>query len=134
MTLASLLLMPLLALGANLQWDETIVRGRELQRAGKYVEAESVLTNALRLAQKSDGGPVRLARSLSTLGSVYQDLGRFAEAEKAYLRSLTADPELIESVNGLASLYFETRQLAKAEKLTLRCLALDEKDNSPDNF
>jgi len=134
MKLVACFLISLIAFGADLQWGDAIVQGRELQHAGRYSEAESILTTAVKMAQASDGGPVMLARSLSALGSVYQDLGRIADAEKAYLRAIDADPAFMEPVNGLASLYFDTRQLAKAEELALRCLALDEKNNAAGHF
>jgi tetratricopeptide (TPR) repeat protein len=124
------ILTPLIAFGADLRWEDTILHGRELQRAGRYVEAESTLTTALRIAQTSEGGPARLACSFSALASVEQDLGRIADAERDYLRAIDADADFVEAVNGLGSLYFDTRQLAKAEALTLRSLALDEKNHA----
>lgn len=134
MRLGAWILTSVIAFGADLQWEDAILRGRELQHAGRYLQAESMLTTALKMAQAPDGGRVMLARSLSALGSVYQDLGRTGDAEKAYLRAVDADPEFIEAINGLASLYFDTRQLAKAETLTLRCLALDEKNNAAEHL
>jgi tetratricopeptide (TPR) repeat protein len=128
MRFAAFLVATLIAFGADQQWEDAILRGRELQHAGRYAEAESLLTAALKKAEVSNAGPMMMARSLSALGSVYQDLGRLAEAENAYLRAMESDPEFIEPINGLASLYFDTRQLAKAETLTLRCLAVDERN------
>ena len=88
-----------IACGADLQWEDAIQRGRELQHAGRYLEAESILTTALKMARASEGSSVRLARSLSALGSVEQDLGRTAEAEKDYLRAIDADADQVEEKN-----------------------------------
>src|SRR5713226_4162083 len=140
MKLLAVFLLSLPGLAADTEWLSAMLRARELQRSGKYAEAESILAGALALAEKS--ADLRLARSLGGLASVYQDLGRFGESEKLYRRAIAAveagggsqDQSTIEPVNGLASLYYQTRRYAQAERLTLRCLALERQSLPQDQL
>jgi tetratricopeptide (TPR) repeat protein len=125
-TLAAFLLAtPLTIHAGDLEWQQQILRARQLQQTANYAGAESILTQAI----AASPGDYSRARTLAALGSVYQDLGRLADAERSYLRAIDASPDAMEPINGLASLYYETRQYAKAEKLTLRCLALLERQD-----
>jgi tetratricopeptide (TPR) repeat protein len=126
LTLAAFLIAtPLTIHAEDPDWQQQILRARQLQQAANYAGAESILTRTI-AASPDD---YARARTLAALGSVYQDLGRLADAERSYLRAIDAGGEVIEPINGLASLYYETRQYAKAEKLTLRCLALLERQD-----
>ncbi len=119
--------------GDDQSWERIMREARELQRSGAFAEAETQFSRALQVALSGKRNS-RVARSLSGLGSVNQDLGRYGDAENFYLRAIqlldgeagSKDPSLSEPLAGLASLYHETRQYTKAETLTLRCLALEE--------
>src|SRR5258708_13972079 len=61
-------------------WQKEILRARQLQRAANYGEAESILTQAVETAPDE----YSRARTLTAFGSGYQDLGRFADADRPY--------------------------------------------------
>lgn len=118
---------------AAFDWESAIRTARLLQADGRYEEAASILSAAVKLAEKFDPGDPRLVRSISGLASVYQDLGRFSEAEDLYRRAMNTEGSLaIEPLNGLASLYFQVGQYTRSERLTQRCLALEESSVPPD--
>src|SRR5258708_26697674 len=96
---------------ADSEWTQAMQRARDLQTAGNYADAESVMTSALALAEKFDPTDTRLARSLSGLASVNQDLAKYDAAEKLYERAIAAiernlgrdDPALFEPLNSVPS-------------------------------
>lgn len=113
-------------------WKNSLLSVDQLWKRGKYDEAEAVLLSALRGLEKSRTNDIRVPVTLNGLGSLYQELGRYADAEKFYRRSITASerlqqtdgPAVASSLNNLATLYLETGQYAKAEPLLHRCLDL----------
>jgi tetratricopeptide (TPR) repeat protein len=119
---------------SDAQWSDAMRRARELQGAGNYRAAEQAMASAVALAEQSDVRDTRLARSLTGLASVNQDLANYDAAEQLYRRAIAAiernlgngDPALYEPLNGLASLYHQTRRYAQAELLTLRCLSVSQ--------
>lgn len=89
-----------------------LLLARNLQRSGQYNAARNILLDALSKAPNS-------ASLLVQLGSVYQDVGEYLEAERSYLRALNTswqtegDPERFVILNNLGTLYVETGQYAK---------------------
>jgi tetratricopeptide (TPR) repeat protein len=59
--------------------------GAALRGAGKYVEAESWLMQALHIAEQSGQG---LVQALNNLGLLYECTGNFSAAERLYRRAL----------------------------------------------
>jgi tetratricopeptide (TPR) repeat protein len=90
-----------------------LLRALQKQNCGEYAAADSILQQALSEAPAS-------ASLLDALGSVQQDMGAYLEAEKSYLRALSAagrienDPERMLVLNNLGTLYLETHQYSKA--------------------
>ena len=86
------------------------------KRAGEYKAAKAILLEALSKAPNS-------ASLLDALGSVQQDLGEYLEAERSYLRALSAsaetegDPERVAVLYNLATLYVDTGQYSKGERV-----------------
>ncbi len=84
---------------------------------------------------KSGGGSEDEARSLNNLGLLYQDQGRYDEAEPLLKRSLviyekTLGPEhlaVARGLNNLAELYRNLSRYAEAEPLYKRALSIAEK-------
>ena len=76
-----------------------------------------------------------MANSLHNLALLYQNEGKYAEAEPLYLRSLEIregtlglnPPDVASSLNNLAELYRVQNKYAKAEPLYLRSLAIRKK-------
>lgn len=121
------------------EWMAAIVRADQFQRQGNYSEAEAVLLSAERVAEQFGPSDPRLAATLNNLGSVYQDLGKFLDAERSYERSIVqweklygqGHPALIRPLTNLASLYAETRQHRKAVALRGRFLEIRAEELSP---
>ena len=71
-------------------------------------------------------------RALNNLALLYDDQGRYAEAEPLYKRALAIDekalgpdhPDVAQSLNNLAALYDDQGRYAEAEPLYKRALAI----------
>ena len=76
-----------------------------------------------------------MATSLNNLAGLYQAMGRYAEAEPLYRRSLAIwekqlgpdHPHVATSLNDLAALHRAIGRYGEAEPLYRRSLAIDEK-------
>jgi tetratricopeptide (TPR) repeat protein len=99
--------------------------------AGAASAQEDELQSALKEARSHGAQSFEVARALALLGIFYQDVGRFAEAESCFLRSL----KIVTGINGgqdesqvllisrLASIYVETGRTADARRLHLESWA-----------
>ncbi len=93
------------------------------------------------LSQLNLPGSPRLATALGRIAKLYNDQGRFGEAEPLYLRSLKtkekilgADhPDVAVTLNNLAGLYRSQGLYEKAEPLYLRSLEISEKSLESDH-
>lgn len=96
--------------------SEQLLLARTKQSAGEYNAARDILLEALSKAPSS-------AALLDQLGSVEQDLGGYLEAERSYLRALSAsratkgDREQVTILQNLATLYLDTDQYSKGERI-----------------
>ncbi|THJ18142.1 MAG: tetratricopeptide repeat protein [Nitrospira sp. CG24B] len=105
-------------------------------QAGKYQEAESYFTRALKQREQNlaPDHPDR-ALSLNNLAMLYEKQGRYDKAEPLYQRALAIwekalgpnHPNVAPNFNNLAELYRAQGQYAKAEPLYQRALAITEK-------
>ncbi len=76
-----------------------------------------------------------MAGSLNNLANLYREMGRYAEAEPLFRRSLEINekqlgadhPNVAQSLNNLAALYREMGRYAEAEPLYRRSLEIKEK-------
>jgi CHAT domain-containing protein/Tfp pilus assembly protein PilF len=110
----------------------------ELIRAGKYADAlplaQAMVTNLEKGPANSD-----LAGALNNLAQVYGALGRDAEAEPLYERSLAILEKSVDldsvaiapELNNLGALYERQQRYAEAEPLFRRALAVSEKALPP---
>ena len=122
--------------------DQLNSAARKLYEQGKYKEA-------LALAQQSFDAAVRqhgpnhplVGRALSNLGVLHNDLGRHADAENFYTRSLALREKVLgpdhldvaQSLNNLANLYRTMARYVEAEQMHKRALAIREKARGPDH-
>lgn len=120
-TLCLLCLLPVCRpmLGAADPWDHAISAAERLQSEGKLAEASNALLAVMKEATSST---IRLAYTHTTLGSIAQDQGRYADAENYYRRALLEWKEaggqlgLARTMNNLASLLFVTGKLDAADE------------------
>jgi tetratricopeptide (TPR) repeat protein len=99
--------------------SEQLQSAQRKQLVGDYEAARAILLEAL--AEIPDS-----ASLLDALGSVEQDLGKYLEAERAYLRALSvsgeaaANPERISILHNLGTLYLDTNQYSKGQRIRER--------------
>ncbi|MDB5267807.1 MAG: Tetratricopeptide 2 repeat protein [Hymenobacter sp.] len=106
-----------------------------LQKSNLFSEAESLLRQALAVAEKAAGpNHPSVSIGLNNLALLLQDTNRLAEAEQLFQRALTIDkshfgpehPEIATSLSNLASLLFATNRLTEAESYMRQALTLTE--------
>jgi len=127
------------AQGAGIEWSVLSQTAEELYRQGKYDGAVVVAQKALEVA-KQNVGPDHpdVAKSLNSLGRIYERQADFAKAEPLLKRSLAIrekalgpdHPDVAESLHSLGAIQ---RDYAKAESLYKRSLAIREKALGPDH-
>lgn len=101
-------------------------------RQGNIEEAVSLAQKAFKLSEENGSD---LAKSLNNLAGLYQEAGRYQEAEPLYNRTLKIwekqlgenHPNVAASLNNLAELYRETGRYQDAELLHNRALKIWEK-------
>ncbi len=139
--LVCLALWPAHASAQGGQWDTLNAAGIEAYQHGDYAEAEKQFGVALNEAEGFGPQDPRLGTSLNNLAVVYEDLGRYAEAEPLYNRALAIrekalgpdHPRVATSLNNLALLYHAQGKYAEAEPLYKRALAIQEKALGPEH-
>jgi tetratricopeptide (TPR) repeat protein len=81
------------------EWNGLMNRGYEMQAAGNYAKAADFYAQAARAAP-SGTHDLRLAAALNALATQYEELGKFADAERQWRRALT----MVERAEGRNSL------------------------------
>jgi tetratricopeptide (TPR) repeat protein len=112
---------------AQVAWDDQVRNAEVLRRDGRPREAEKILVGLVKNAGLHETG---LAFVLNELGGLYLETGRYAEAEKQFLRSLTVweqQPDVNEAgrlstLNNMIGLYTERGELERAERLSERVI------------
>lgn len=107
------------------RWLEQNQRGMQAMSRGDYRAAEKALTEAMDTAQALDDGAMELAASLNNLGLIYQQSGRYDEAEVSLRRALELRLKVYgprhryfaQSLNSLARLLQDQQKLTEAERL-----------------
>jgi CHAT domain-containing protein/tetratricopeptide (TPR) repeat protein len=124
------------------RWAELMKRANALRKEGQIVQAIPVAEEAERVAEKSfRANDTKLAMTLNLLGTMYDEQGRYADAETAIRRSLDIrekvdgpdSPETAKSLTALAFAYYHEARYADAEPLFKRALAIREKALGPDD-
>lgn len=127
MRIAALILFTTLSVGQTLTPEDTILKAQELYTAGMLAEAAQELTTLMRSPEAANYTDVQAATAYSNLATVYQDMGRIMDAERAYQRARDLLAERVNdpvclvlwfrTSNNLASMYMETEQIGKAQRL-----------------
>jgi tetratricopeptide (TPR) repeat protein len=116
--------------------------GSYLFHRARYVEAESLMRQALAIEEKVRGPEhTAVATSLNNLAELLRETNRVNEAEPLYRQALAIDekihgPEHADvaiSLNNLAELLRAVDRHEEAEPLYRRALAIDEKAYGPDH-
>jgi tetratricopeptide (TPR) repeat protein len=117
--------------------------GTALLDAGRYTEAEPLLTRALAINEKALGADhPDTVRCLNNLVSLHYSQGKFAEAEPLIKRVLAIREKAFgadhlmtaTSLNNLATAYNLQGKYAEAEPLYIRALAIHEKALGADHL
>jgi len=124
------------------QWDKYIDAGNAAYRQRQYARALESFSAALKEAESFGPNDSRLATSLNNLALVYDEQGKYAEAEPLYKRALAIlekafgpnHSSVATSLNNLAALYCSQGKYAEAEPLYKRSLQIREglDPNGPD--
>jgi tetratricopeptide (TPR) repeat protein len=121
-------------------WAAQVIAAKEAQRRGEFAAAEAGFNSAIRLALETHPNePVHEGASVNELGQLSFTEGKFAIAEKLFLRALVRFRQAGDDAKGgraaanLSTLYLETGQFSKAESaiwpyLDLPVGAIDELD------
>jgi tetratricopeptide (TPR) repeat protein len=122
-----------------LSWEKENATAAEAFQQGRYAEAESRWTSALKKAEAFEPGDPRLVMNLDRLALLYGSQLKYADAEPLYQRVLAirekalgpTHPDVAKTLYNLAKLYQAQGQYAKAEPLYQRALAISEKALGP---
>ena len=124
------------------RWKELFAQAGQLKQQGKPVQALPVAQEAERVAEATFGpeNAYTLA-SINRLATIYDDLGRYSEAEPLYKRAITIGIKTLgpESegigamLNNLAALNEETERYSDSERFYKGALAINEKLFGPAN-
>jgi tetratricopeptide (TPR) repeat protein len=123
-------------------WQSRMKEGGAAEIAGDYASAISSYRVAAEAANRFDHRDRRRAVTWNAMATMYDALGRFAEAEAAYRRALKAaaestgkaGPEYALVLGNLGSWYVETGQRAAGEKLLRESLAIYSAADPPDEL
>jgi tetratricopeptide (TPR) repeat protein len=114
-----------------------------LRENGLFTEAESLLRQALALAEKvNEPGHHNIATGIHNLASLLLDTNRIVEAEPLVRQALTINEakfgpnhhRITNSLINLATLLKTTNRLAEAEQVFRRALAIDEASFGPNDL
>lgn len=115
---------------ASLSWSNYMEQGQKAFAEGKWQEAKTAFSSALKEAEKTPADPMPLANSFSWLAFTYKKQNDFPQAESALLKAIAAlektkeQKELTSALVGLAGVYINQNKTSEAESAFKRALAL----------
>lgn len=132
-----------LALGAYAQegdFEKRLAEGQQLRIAGRYREAERVLTALLLEAKRREPASVFVAVVLDNLGTTEQDLANYVEAERLLTDALLQLKKAGEKEGGTAAVvkghlgetYLEEGRYREAEPVLRQTLEMRQNDEHAD--
>lgn len=121
------------------RWEKESAKASEAFQEGRYAEAETLLTAALKEAESFETEDPRLVVTLNNLARLYDDQKKYAEAESLYRRILAIDektlgpdnPNMATTLYRLATLKQAQGKYAEAEPFYQRALAIRERVLEP---
>jgi len=123
-----ILLLVVQPLPAQSSSADQLVAAGTLRDRGDYKQALSILEP---LAQSAEPGAPDAGRAWILLGSIYQDVGRFVDAQRAYQNAISAlknqpgkEREEAAAMDNLGSLYLDMGQPELSKQIRLRVLRL----------
>src|SRR5262249_45395111 len=122
------------AFGQEVLWRTHFEAGEAAQKKGSYAEAETHFTSALKSAEAFGGTDGRLISTIRKLAGLYDDQGKYEDAERLYERLIAADekatgkdnPQIATDLSDLATVYRHQGRYAEAEALYQRALSMME--------
>lgn len=132
----SVMLAPLpLAFAEEADWSALIKQGYASLRSGKYQAALEAYRAAARIAEQPGHSLDRRAISFNAIGMVYEEMGRYADAEKVYRRSLAAmeqargreDALYASMLANLGGSYSAQGRFREAEQLLREAIAIHQR-------
>jgi tetratricopeptide (TPR) repeat protein len=124
------------------EWQRSMDEGAMAELAGDYVRAAAGYEKAAAASAVLARSDTRRAFAWNAVATMYDALGRFADAERAYRRGLReaenargqASPVYALLLENLATLYVEIGQPAMGEKMARQALAVHESADPRDEF
>jgi tetratricopeptide (TPR) repeat protein len=112
--------------------DFLLTAGQKAREKGDYTQAQEWLERLLKIRKAEGKNGLDLALALNELALLYDNQGRYEEAEPMYKRSLdiwekalgTDHPDVATSLNNLAGLYKDQGRYEEAESMYQRALAI----------
>src|SRR5579862_84579 len=125
---------PPTAKDAHAVWQSQLNEASSFLAGREYLKAEAAYGGALKTASELEPSELYRGITLNDLGILFQDLGRYIDAEKLFLQSLsvlerrysTSDRVVVRAGANLVSLYLETQQITKAESILLPLIPSQE--------
>jgi tetratricopeptide (TPR) repeat protein len=116
-------------------YSQRLRSGKSLDREREFTLAQDYFQRSIELLSKFEQLNA-LAKFSNELAFLYYSLGKYAEAEPLYVRSLAIreqklganHPDTANSLNNLAGLYESTGRYKEAEPLFVRSLAISEQE------
>jgi tetratricopeptide (TPR) repeat protein len=114
------------------RWRQSLARGDENRRLGKYAEARKNYQDAVAEAGRFGAHDRRLAASLNNLAALLYDYGDYAQAESLFKRALgilernapAGDGDVANALNNLAALSSRSGRLEEARAMYERAIAI----------
>ncbi len=118
------------------RWETYVDAASEAYQQGNYAEAEKQLSAALQEAEKFGPEDPRLSATLNNLAWLYDDQGKYAEAEPLYKRSLAIlekalgqeHSNVATTLENYAGLLREMGREEEASSMEVRAKAIREKN------
>jgi tetratricopeptide (TPR) repeat protein len=123
--------------GQEQLWEQHLLAGRNLRAQALYKEAEQEYLAAVRAAEAFGAEDPRLAKSWNNVAAVYQDQGRYSEAESLYRKAAAVwertqeQADLAACLNNLAAIERLLGRNRESEALYLRSIAIRERALPP---
>jgi tetratricopeptide (TPR) repeat protein len=137
-----MMLAALVASAQTEEWKRAMDEGAKAELLGEYLKAGASYEKASEASAELAPTDTRRVFAWNSLATMYDALGRFADAERAYRRGLReaeqargiSSPEYSLVLENLATLYLEIGDLPRAEKLARQALAFYQSEEPREDF